>query len=194
MDPWIAEVALGTLLGVALAASAGFRVFVPLFVASLAIWSGHLEVADGWAWLGTPVALGMLGVATTVEILAAKIPWVDNALDLLAIPGAVVAGTLLTAAFVTELSPLMQWSLAIIAGGGAAGTVSATMAGVRLASTTITGGVANPILAIGETGSSVVTAVLAVVAPILALLFVVALVVGAVVWYVGAEIFVDGAA
>jgi ABC-type uncharacterized transport system permease subunit len=46
-------------------------------------------------------------------------------LDLLATPASVVAGMIMTASVVTGLDPMMKWTLALIAGGGIAGTVQA---------------------------------------------------------------------
>ena len=52
---------LSIVLGVGLAAATGFRVFLPLLIVSGAAYTGHLPLADSFAWLGTPSALTMLG-------------------------------------------------------------------------------------------------------------------------------------
>ncbi len=88
------ELALTVLVGVGLAAACGFRVFVPLLGISLAAQTGHLELASGFGWIGSPVAAAAFGVATLLEVGAYLVPWVDNALDALASPAAVVAGTI----------------------------------------------------------------------------------------------------
>ena len=115
------DLALSIALGVGLAAATGFRVFLPMLVVSVAAYTGHLPLSENFAWLGTPGALLMLGVAALVEILAYYIPGVDNLLDVLATPAAVVAGTLVSAAVITDLPPMLKWTTAIIAGGGVAG-------------------------------------------------------------------------
>jgi hypothetical protein len=115
------DLALSIALGVGLAAATGFRVFLPMLVVSVAAYTRYLPVGENFAWLGTPSALMMLGVATAVEILAYYIPGVDNLLDTLATPAAVVAGTLVSAAVITDLPPMLKWTTAIIAGGGVAG-------------------------------------------------------------------------
>ena len=115
------DLALSIALGVGLAAATGFRVFLPMLVVSAAAYTGYLPVGENFAWLGTPGALIMLGVAALVEILAYYIPGVDNLLDVLATPAAVVAGTLVSAAVITDLPPMLKWTTAIIAGGGVAG-------------------------------------------------------------------------
>lgn len=138
-------------LGIGLSASAGFRVFLPLFALSLAAKFGF-DLSDEWAWVGSWTAIITLGAATLVEIIAYYIPWVDNILDTLAIPLAGIAGTLLMALSLGGLdSEVIQWGLAIIAGGGTAATVKGSSAGTRLASTATTGGAGNFLVSSTET-------------------------------------------
>jgi len=82
------DFALSIVLGIALAAATGFRVFLPMLIVSGAAYTGHLSLDNGFAWLGTPYALIMLSVAALAEILAYYIPIVDNLLDSLATPAA----------------------------------------------------------------------------------------------------------
>src|SRR6516225_5140167 len=141
----LAETLLGIALGIGLSAACGFRVFVPLLALSLASISGHLTLAPGFAWIGSYPALVAFSVATCLEIAGYYIPWVDHLLDTIATPAAVVAGIIVTASMVTGMSPFLKWSLAIIAGGGAAGLVQGTTVLTRGASTATTGGLANPL-------------------------------------------------
>lgn len=87
------ETIISIFLGIGLAASVGFRVFVPLFVLSLAAYFNLWELNESWQWIGSLAAVITLGVATLVEITAYYIPYVDNLLDSIAIPLATVAGT-----------------------------------------------------------------------------------------------------
>jgi hypothetical protein len=114
------DIVVSIALGVGLAAAVGFRVFVPLLVMSGAAYTGHLTLSDSFAWLATPTALAMLSVAAIAEILAYYVPGVDNLLDAIATPAALVAGTIAAAAVMTDLSPIVKWTTAVIAGGGAA--------------------------------------------------------------------------
>ncbi|MCB9682530.1 MAG: DUF4126 domain-containing protein [Alphaproteobacteria bacterium] len=152
-------------LGVGLAAACGFRVFVPMLVAGLAAAAGHLTLAPDFAWLATWPALLALSLATALEVAAYYVPWLDNALDALMVPAAVVAGTVLSAAFVTDMTPLMRWGLALVAGGGAAGGIATGMTLVRAASTALTGGLGNPLVSTIETGAAALVSALAVVLP-----------------------------
>jgi len=114
------DLALSIALGVVLAAATGFRVFLPMLIMSGAAYTGHLSLDNSFAWLATPFALTMLGVAALVEVLAYYIPGVDNLLDAVATPAAFVAGTIVSAAVMTDLPPMAKWMAAVIAGGGTA--------------------------------------------------------------------------
>lgn len=169
MDAGMTQVALAALMGLGLAASCGLRVFLPMLVAGLAVRAGELSVVPEMAWIASTPALITLGVASVAEIGAAHVPWVDHVLDLIALPAAMVAGTLLGGAMVIDVSPWLHWTLAAIAGGGSAGVVHAGAAAIRATSTAMTGGLANPLVAFLETLGSLIAAVLAVLAPVLAL-------------------------
>lgn len=162
------ETILSILVGVALAAACGFRVFVPMLVMSIASYTGHLSLSSGFAWIGSLPALIAFGVATAFEIAGYYIPWVDHVLDMIAAPAAVIAGVIAMASSVVGMSPFLQWTLAIIAGGGVAGLIHAFTGVTRLASTATTGGIGNPVVSTAEAGSSVTLSVLAVVVPLVA--------------------------
>lgn len=166
--------------GIGLAAACGFRVFVPLFVASLAANTGmgvdfpgsfKVEALLGeHHWLGsTPVTI-MLGVATAVEIAAYYVPWIDNALDTIATPLAVAAGTVITGTMMPEFmgEGSFKWAVAMLAGGGTAGVVQGASVIARGTSSATTGGLGNPAVSTAELGGSVLTAGLAVWIPLLA--------------------------
>jgi hypothetical protein len=175
--------AMNTLLsigiGLGLSAACGFRVFVPLLVASLAAQVGYLSLAPGFEWVGTQPALYAFGTATLLEILAYYIPWLDNALDAIATPAAVIAGMVVGAAVFTDLPPLVKWSLAIIAGGAAAGMVQGATGLLRLKSAVFSGGLGNPLVSTVELVGALVMSVVALTTPVLALLLAVALSVAA---------------
>ena len=166
---FIMELILSICLGLGLAAACGFRVFVPLLVTSIAANAGHLQLASAFAWIGSPEALIAFSIATVLEVVAYYVPWLDHFLDALTTPAAIVAGTVVTASVVTGLSPLLKWTLAVIAGGGIAGTIQAGTVLARGLSFGTTGGLANPLVATAEFGSSVLTSIGAVLAPIVAL-------------------------
>lgn len=164
------EAVMGVLLGIGLGAACGFRIFVPLLVASIAIRGGFLSVTPEFAWLGSTAALITLSVATLLEIAAYYIPVLDHMLDVLGAPAAIVAGTILAAGFIGSMAPMLQWGLAAIAGGGAAGVIHGGMAAIRAAASAATGGLGNSVVSTAETASASIVAVLACVVPVLAVL------------------------
>jgi len=151
----------------------GFRVFLPLFALSLASYMGVWELNESWQWIGSLAALLTLGVATLVEIFAYFIPWVDNALDGIAVPLAAIAGTAVMVSTIANLDPVVTWSLAIIAGGGTATAIKGASAAGRLTSTATTGGLANPLVSTVETGTAVAMSVASIFAPMLAAVLVI---------------------
>ncbi|MCL4858782.1 MAG: DUF4126 family protein [Caldilineaceae bacterium] len=171
------ELFLSLALGIGLSAACGFRVFVPLLVISAAARGGFLTLAPGFEWMGSYPALLSFAVATVVEILAYYVPWVDNALDGVATPAAVVAGAVITASMVTGVDPWLQWTLAVIAGGGAAGIVQAGTTVLRGLSTLTTGGFGNFVVSTLEWIGAFTTSLLAVLFPVVALLLVLGLIV-----------------
>ena len=109
---------LSVALGIGLAAACGFRVFVPLLFVSIAAKAGKLTLVSSFQWMGTDAAMIAFSVATAIEIAAYYIPWLDNLLDTIATPAAVVAGAIISASVFTGMDPFLRWTLAVIAGGG----------------------------------------------------------------------------
>jgi hypothetical protein len=161
------EPILSLCVGVGLSAACGFRVFVPLLFMSIATYSGHLHLAPGFEWIGSPAALIAFSAATLLEIGGYYLPWVDHFLDTVATPAAIIAGTIITASMVTDVSPFLKWTLAVIAGGGVAGAIQASTVVLRGVSLAGTGGLANPIVATAELGGSLITSIVALFAPVL---------------------------
>lgn len=170
------ETMLSVFIGVGLAAACGFRIFVPLLIMSIAALTGQLALSPEFSWIATYPALAAFTIATIFEIAAYYIPWVDNLLDTIAIPAATVAGTIVMASAVSDVSPFLQWALAVIVGGGVAGTIQGVTSITRIASTTTTGGVGNPVVSTVEAGGSIVMSILAITLPIVAAIAVVVII------------------
>jgi len=174
--PVSAEALLGVAVGLGLAAAAGFRVFVPLLAAAVAAKTGLLPLSPGFEWLASTPALAALGTATVLEVGAYAVPWLDQLLDIVATPAAMLAGMLAAASVVVDLPPLIKWSAVVLAAGAAGMTQGATVF-TRFKSTTLTGGVGNPVVSTLELISAVVTSALAIFLPILTLVAVILLLV-----------------
>lgn len=174
----LSETIISIFLGIGLAASVGFRVFVPLFALSLAAYLDVIPLNESWQWIGSMTALVTLGFATILEIFAYYIPWFDNLLDTIAVPLAAVAGTAVMVSTAANLDPIVTWALAIIAGGGTAAAIKGTAATTRATSTATTGGIANPIVATVETGGATAMSALSIFIPIIAAIVAILMVIG----------------
>lgn len=173
------EILLTILMGIGLSAASGFRIFIPLLVVSIASFTGNLALAESFSWIGTLPAVITFSIATVFEIAGYYIPWVDNILDTITSPMAVVAGAVLMASVVTDISPLFKWTLAIIAGGGVAGTIQALTGLTRVTSSITTGGLGNPGVSTVESGSSITLSAIAIFIPLIAGIIVIVLLVWA---------------
>jgi Domain of unknown function (DUF4126) len=174
------ETLLSVLTGIGVAAACGFRVFIPLLALGLAGRADVIPLNDSFAVLATLPALVALGTAAALEVAAYYVPWLDNALDVAAAPAAVIAGVLASAAAITDLPPVLAWGIALIGGGGAAGLLHGATSLLRLKSTAVTGGAANPVVSTGELVGALVTTALAVLVPVVSAVLLVLV----LVWFV----------
>lgn len=165
------------LVGVGLAAAAGFRVFVPPLLLAVAAGVGLVELPAGSEWLSHPGAVAVLAVATFLEIAAYYIPLIDNLLDTITTPLALIAGTVLTASVMPEMEPWLRWVLAAVVGGGAAGSVQAVTTVARATSAGTTATLGNPVISTGELVGAVGLSLVSLFAPVLAGLLVLLIVV-----------------
>ncbi|MGB0896654.1 MAG: DUF4126 domain-containing protein, partial [Flavobacteriaceae bacterium] len=150
----LSETLISVFLGIGLAASVGFRVFLPLLILSISAYFNIIPLNESWQWAGSISALIIFGLATLLEIVAYYIPVFDNLLDTIAVPLAAIAGTAVVVSTAANLDPVVTWSLAIIAGGGTATAIKGSSATTRTASTATTAGVANPVISTVETGTA----------------------------------------
>lgn len=162
------QLVLALLSGIAIAAACGLRAFLPLLLLGLAARFHLIGLASQVDWLDSDLALWTLGIATALELIGDKVPIVDHALDVL---GSVLRPL---AAALGAYAALVQWptaAAAAIAGllGIGAFTVSMAKAKVRLGSSALTLGHANPLLSFGEDGLVIGLMVTAVLLPLLVL-------------------------
>lgn len=158
-------------MGLSLAACAGLRAFLPLFFTGLAARLEWIPLLDRFDWLASDAALLVFGVAVLLEILGDKFPLVDHFLDSAALIVKPTAGAIAAVSVVTELDLLPAAVIGIVLGGGIAGVVHVGKAHLRLASTVLTGGLANPALSVVEDGVALAGIGMALWVPLLAILF-----------------------
>jgi hypothetical protein len=155
--------------GVALAASAGLRAFLPLFAVGAAARWFAWPLSPSVQWLASDLALVCFGVATLIELVADKFPMIDHGLDALQTVTSPVAGVLVALSPLHGLPMPLAVGLAIVAGAPIAGGIHALGALTRLKSTAATAGAGNPILSVIEDVAAIGAVILAFVAPIVVL-------------------------
>ena len=163
LTDWVLPAAIG----IGLSAGAGFRVFVPLLVASVASRMGLLPLQESQAWISSWPAIVCFATATLVETAAYYLPFVDNILDAVNAPLAMAAGTILAVSVLPADQEWLRWIFGILVGGGTAGAVHAGTSLIRLASTKTTAGLGNGIVATGENAASIGLSVLTLFIPVL---------------------------
>jgi hypothetical protein len=166
--------------GIGLAACAGLRAFLPLLVVGLAGRAEWIPLTGKFEWLASTPALVVFGVAVLVEILADKVPVVDHFLDSIQAFVKPIAGAVLAASVLAELTPLQASVVGLVTGGTVAGTIHLTKANLRLVSSATTAGLANPVLSVIEDVGAFLGSVLALVVPVLVVLLLVGALTG--VW------------
>ena len=173
-----AGIVIAAFMGISLAAASGFRVFLPPFLMSLAVKVNLIDidlVGSQFEFFTSTPAIIILGIATVAEFAAYYTPWIDNILDTIATPAAVLAGIGVTAISLEGSEPIVQWAIAVIAGGGMSATIQTATVATRGISSTFTLGVANPVVATSENIASVALTIIAILFPILAIVFAVLL-------------------
>ncbi len=160
------------LLGIGLSAACGLRIFIPLLFLSCLSYFGKITLSPSFLWIGTMPALLTFAIAAILEVSAYYIPFIDNLLDSISIPGSVAAGGVMFASLFPDTEPLIKYSFALIAGGGIAGLTSAATSVTRLKSTALTGGIGNFVLATIESVGAIVVSLLSWLFPVLVILFI----------------------
>jgi hypothetical protein len=163
-------------MGIALSATAGFRVFVPMLAAAVAGHFNVMHLPADMAWLSSWTSIICFATASIAEIGAYYIPFIDNLLDTISTPLSVAAGTLLAFSIlpVSSQEPIVRWGLAFLAGGSTAGTIQLGTGLLRLLSSKTTVGTGNVVVASTENVAAISSSLLSFVIPvILALLLLV---------------------
>jgi len=124
-------------------------------------------VNEGFQWLASWPAIISFSTATVAEILAYYIPFIDNLLDTITTPMAIVGGTLLLTSVLPIDNEFLRWAAGFLFGGGAAATVQGGTVLTRLASTKLTAGIGNPVLATGEHAAAFGSSILSLIIPLI---------------------------
>ena len=152
----VVQILLSLSLGLGLAAACGFRVFIPPLMMGVGSRLELYKLEGSFVWVDDTWAIAIFAVATLLEIGGYFIPWIDNLLDAVATPAAIIGGIFVTSASLEgELDPSAQWTLSVIAGGSVSGVIQLGTVATRAISTGTTGGLANPIISLLEAVASI---------------------------------------
>ena len=152
----VVQTFLSLSLGLVLAAACGFRVFIPPLMMGVGSRLDLYKLEGSFVWVDDTWAIAIFAVATLLEIGGYFIPWIDNLLDAVATPAAIIGGIFVTSASLEgELDPSAQWTLSVIAGGSVSGVIQLGTVATRAISTGTTGGLANPIISLLEAVASI---------------------------------------
>ena len=152
----VVQILLSLSLGLGLAAACGFRVFIPPLMMGVGSRLDLYKLEGSIVWVDYTWAIAIFAVATLLEIGGYFIPWIDNLLDAVATPAAIIGGIFVTSASLEgELDPSAQWTLSVIAGGSVSGVIQLGTVATRAISTGTTGGLANPIISLLEAVASI---------------------------------------
>ena len=178
----VATAAGSVLAAFSLSGAAGLNAWIPLLAAGLLDRAGQLQLAAPYDALATTPGLIVLGVFFVLDFFGDKVPAVDHVLHAI---GSVVhpaSGAVLFAGSAetpTDVPSIVLFAL----GAVTAGSLHATRATVRPASTTLTAGAGNPVLSLLEDVTSVALSLLAVLAPLVGVLMLLVVVAVAVLWW-----------
>ncbi len=120
-------------LATTLSLLAGWRLYLCVFAAGLAMHMGWIELPQhlhGLAVLASPWVIGASAVGLVAEFLADKVAWVDSLWDTVHTIIRPVGGALLALAVVDPGDPVWQ-VVAVLLGGGAAFVSHGAKAGAR---------------------------------------------------------------
>ena len=167
------EIIGGVLGAFGLSASAGLNAYIPLLVVSLlAKFTSLIELAEPWNTLESWWVIGVLAVLGTVEMVADKVPMVDDVNDAIQTFIRPVAGAILfatSAKTITDVNPVLSMICGLLVAGSVHAAKSLVARPVIEASTA---GVGVPVVSTIEDVLATIISVLSVALPILMVILV----------------------
>lgn len=168
---------LPIILGISLGASTGLHTTLPLLLVAAAahFGFGNFALRGDFAWLSSDTALIILLIAAILETIADKVPAVDHALDVVGSFARPVAATVAAAAVFGHGDRTTAAIVGLIVGAPAAFGVHAAKAGLRVGSSAMTLGCANPFISLIEDIIAAMLSLIAIFAPLIAVVLLIAL-------------------
>lgn len=165
---------LPILTGLSLSACLGFRAFLPPFILGMVyhFFPSTVHINESFAFLSKEPVLIALGVATLLEFLGDKIPWVDHFLDQAALPAKLALSVILSLALIPGANHWFYLLIAVVFSTGTTLTVHAGKTGIRASSTAMTGGMATPVVGVIEDAITIIGSFTAILLPVAAIIFI----------------------
>ena len=160
---------LSAILGAfGLSASAGLNAYIPLLLVSITarFAPSLIGLSEEYQLLGSPWVMGALVVLLIVEVLADKVPVIDHLNDLVGVLVRPAAGAILFASQTGSVE-FLDPTLALVLGLVVAGATHGAKASARPMVTASTGGIGNPVVSTLEDVASLLTSLVAIIAPLL---------------------------
>ena len=157
----------GYLTALGLSTAAGLNAYIPLLAVGL--FSRHTDLIDlpaPWDHLGDPVVLGIVAVVGLVDFVGDKVPVVDHVLHLLGMVIAPVVGGILALATADAVD--IEPGFTVVLGVAAALATQVGRTAARPVSTATTAGAANPLVSLGEDGTSGALSITSILWPVVA--------------------------
>lgn len=173
---------IAALTGMGLSAAAGFNAYIPfLIVALTARFTDVITLPSSWAWIESPLAIGIAALLCVAEFVLDKVPAVDSLNDTIqtlvrpAMGGLIFAAT--QAASALDESAWMKQNpwVGIVLGIVVSGLVHSGKMAARPVLNMSTGGVAAPVVSTVEDTLAVIFSLVAIFLPLLVVLLLVAL-------------------
>lgn len=178
------------LAGTGLAAAAGLNAYIPMLALGLlSRFTDLVGLPSGWSWLENPWVLGILGVLLLLEVIADKIPAVDNVNDIVQTVVRPTAGGIVFGSGTSAHTAAIQDPGTFFTSGSwipvAIGVVIALVvhvvkAGTRAAANAALAGIGAPVLSAAEDVTSVALVLAAILLPALVLVALAVVAVGAI--------------
>ena len=159
-------VAGSLLTALGLSIPAGLNAYIPLLAVALSQQFGWLELRPPFDILGEWWMIAIIAVLLAIEIVADKVPAVDNVNDVIQTFVRPAAGGIVAVAAAGSATDVAPWLL-VLMGVLLAGGTHAVKATARPVVHVTTAGTGGPAVSTAEDAGAVVLSVIAIVAPIL---------------------------
>lgn len=172
----IDESSLSLLAALGLSGAAGLNPWLPPLIVACAARADWIDVAPSWASITHTPVIAALFALFLLDFLADKVPVLDHALHAI---GVVVQPAIGAGLFDMASAGEVPTVVALLSGGGVAGSIHLARASARPAVSGLSGGLGAPLQSLAEDAASLLLVLSALLMPIVAAFVVVLMLLGA---------------